>query len=180
MKNNIKLNSKKDLITMILIGLLSLISIVLFTSNLIFSQNSSPIDVDKAIEEIDNKLTTNSDFSANTDITSKRPDKNTGKMEKKVTSGTLYRDDDEDKFLFIFTSPKVDAGKGYLYIDDNLWFYDPSSGEFAKKTVSESIGDSNSRSRDLEKSKLSETYEFKYLGEDKIGKIECYVLAGKA
>ena len=37
----------------------------------------------------------------------------------------VYRRDEEDKQMFLFTKPKSEAGKGYLRLEKNLWMYDP-------------------------------------------------------
>ncbi len=161
------------------ITLLSVIVLLIAVSSILFSQEP-PIDVNEVLDEIDEKLSYDGDFKANITLIQQKINENTKEKEKTVKIAELYRKDDEDKFLMIFTSPKVDAGKGYLYIDDNLWFYDSQSREFTKKTVSESIGGTDSKQRDLEKSKLTDYYDFEYAGEDTVGKIECYTMIGRA
>ena len=34
-----------------------------------------------------------------------------------------YRRDADQKLMILFTKPKTDAGKGYLRVDRNLWYY---------------------------------------------------------
>src|SRR6266540_609139 len=35
----------------------------------------------------------------------------------------VFRRDQDDKQMFLFTKPKSEAGKGYLRIEKNLWLY---------------------------------------------------------
>ena len=37
----------------------------------------------------------------------------------------VYRRDEDDKQMFLFTKPRAEAGKGYLRIDKNLWLLRP-------------------------------------------------------
>ncbi len=156
------------------------IVVLLVTASLSFSQKSAPIDVVKVLDEIDEKLSYDGDFKAVMTLIQQKIDSNTQKKEKTVKIAEVYRKDEDDKFMMIFTSPKVENGKGYLLIDDNLWFYDSKSREFSKKTNSESIGGTDAKQRDLEKSKLTDIFSWEYLGEDKVGKIDTYTMIGRA
>ncbi len=161
-----------------IILIITMILLVVFSSLLISQE--PPIDVNEVLDEIDEKLSYEGDFKAEVTFIQQKINENTKEKEKTVKIAELFRKDEEDKFLMIFTSPKVDAGKGYLYVDENLWFYDSQSREFTKKTVSESIGGTDSKQRDLEKSKLTDYFDFEYAGEDTVGKIECYTMIGRA
>ena len=70
----------------------------------------------------------------------------------------VYRRDEDDKQMFLFTKPKAEAGKGYLRIDKNLWSYDPSTGRWERRTERERIGGTDTRRDDLDESRLSEEY----------------------
>jgi outer membrane lipoprotein-sorting protein len=161
-----------------IILIITMILLIVFSSLLISQE--PPIDVNEVLDEIDEKLSYEGDFKAEVTFIQQKINENTKEKEKTVKIAELFRKDEEDKFLMIFTSPKVDAGKGYLYVDENLWFYDSQSREFTKKTVSESIGGTDSKQRDLEKSKLTDYFDFEYAGEDTVGKIECYTMIGRA
>jgi len=54
-----------------------------------------------------------------------------------------YRRSSDQKFMILFTKPKSSAGQGYLRIDKNLWFYDPSVGKWERRTERERIGGTN-------------------------------------
>src|SRR5512141_1434113 len=51
----------------------------------------------------------------------------------------VYRRDEDEKLMFLFTGPKSEAGKGYLRLEKNLWFYDPSTGKWERRTERERI-----------------------------------------
>ncbi|MEK7690650.1 MAG: outer membrane lipoprotein-sorting protein, partial [Bdellovibrionota bacterium] len=57
----------------------------------------------------------------------------------------VYRRDEDNKFMILFTKPKEEAGKGYLKIDKNLWMFDPNTGRWERRTERERIGGTNSR-----------------------------------
>ena len=61
------------------------------------------------------------------------------------------------------------AGKGYLRIDKNLWFYDPTVGKWERRTERERIGGTNSRRSDFDESRLAEEYDPADEGEEKLG-----------
>ena len=71
--------------------------------------------------------------------------------------------------MILFTAPKSSAGQGYLRIDKNLWFYDPSVGKWERRTERERIGGTNSRRSDFDESRLAEEYDPTDEGEEKLG-----------
>jgi len=81
----------------------------------------------------------------------------------------VFRRSEDEKFMFLFTKPKVSRGQGYLRIDKNLWFYDPTVGKWERRTERERIGGTNSRRSDFDESRLAAEYTPRYLGEAKLG-----------
>jgi outer membrane lipoprotein-sorting protein len=81
----------------------------------------------------------------------------------------VYRRDEDQKLMFLFTAPRGEAGKGYLRLDKNLWFYDPSTGRWERRTERERIGGTDTRRGDLDESRLSEEYTAQWEGEEKLG-----------
>ena len=71
--------------------------------------------------------------------------------------------------MILFTKPKASEGQGYLRIDKNLWFYDPSVGKWERRTERERIGGTNSRRSDFDESRLAEEYDPTDEGEEKLG-----------
>src|SRR5512145_651807 len=81
----------------------------------------------------------------------------------------VFRRDEEDKQMFLFTKPKSEAGKGYLRLEKNLWMYDPSTGRWERRTERERIGGTDTRRGDLDESRLSEEFDATWVGEEKLG-----------
>jgi outer membrane lipoprotein-sorting protein len=81
----------------------------------------------------------------------------------------VFRRDQDDKQMFLFTKPKAEAGKGYLRIEKNLWLYDPSTGRWERRTERERIGGTNTRRGDLDESKIREEYDATWEADEKLG-----------
>jgi hypothetical protein len=86
----------------------------------------------------------------------------------------VYRRDEDDKQMFLFTKPRAEAGKGYLRIDKNLWLYDPSVGRWERRTERERIGGTDTRRGDLDESRLVEEYDARFEGDEKLGAFEVH------
>jgi hypothetical protein len=88
----------------------------------------------------------------------------------------VFRRSKDQKFMILFTKPKASQGQGYLRIDKNLWFYDPSVGKWERRTERERIGGTNSRRSDFDESRLAEEYEPEDLGQEKLGAYSAQVM----
>jgi len=86
-----------------------------------------------------------------------------------VYEAFIFRRGADKKFMILFTKPKASQGQGYLRVDENLWFYDPSVGKWERRTERERIGGTNSRRSDFDESRLAEEYEPEDGGEEKLG-----------
>ena len=113
----------------------------------------------------------NRDFYGHMQMIRKSP--TTGKS---VIEVEMYRKDRKGNFLIFFLAPKTEFGKGYLSIKDTLWFYNPSTREFIRKTKKEAIGGSDAHSRDFEKSNLLKDWKAKVVGPSNVGPIKCWKL----
>lgn len=82
----------------------------------------------------------------------------------------VYRRDEEDKLMILFTAPKTEAGKGYLRIDQNLFRYDPTVGKWERTTERERILGTDTRRADFDESRLAEEYTPSWVGEEKLGR----------
>ena len=71
--------------------------------------------------------------------------------------------------MILFTKPKASQGQGYLRLDKNLWFYDPSVGKWERRTERERIGGTNSRRSDFDESRLAIEYDPTFVAEEKLG-----------
>jgi len=88
----------------------------------------------------------------------------------------VFRRSQDQKFIILFTQPKASQGQGYLRIDKNLWYYDPSVGKWERRTERERIGGTNSRRSDFDESRLAEEYDPEDNGEVKLGNYTAQVL----
>jgi hypothetical protein len=86
-----------------------------------------------------------------------------------VYQGDVYRRDVSDKLVILFSKPQAEAGKGYLRVDDNLFFYDPTVGKWERRTERERIGGTSSQRQDFDQSRLAEEFDPVYVASEKLG-----------
>lgn len=86
-----------------------------------------------------------------------------------VYQAVVYRRDVTDKLAILFTKPQSEAGKGYLRVDNNLFFYDPAVGKWERRTERERIGGTGSNRQDFDQSRLAEEYDPAYVDAGKLG-----------
>jgi len=118
----------------------------------------------RVVREIDQRQRNQGDWKALCYMEQKEKDKTDVVYELLV-----YRRDQDDKQMFLFTKPKAEAGKGYLRIEKNLWLYDPSTGRWERRTERERIGGTNTRRGDLDESRLVEEYDARFEADEKLG-----------
>ena len=124
----------------------------------------TPDELKKAVATVDERQRNSGDWKALCYMEAKEK----GKTDV-VYELLLYRRDEEDKQLFLFTKPKSEAGKGYLRLEKNLWMYDPSTGRWERRTERERIGGTDTRRGDLDESRLVEEYDAAWIGQEKLG-----------
>jgi hypothetical protein len=88
----------------------------------------------------------------------------------------VYRREQEQKFMILFSKPRAEQGKGYLRLDKNLWMYDPGVGKWERRTERERIGGTDTRRGDLDESRLAEEYDVAFAGEEKLGAFQTWKL----
>jgi hypothetical protein len=93
-----------------------------------------------------------------------------------IYEALFFRRSADQRFMFLFTKPKASQGQGYLRIDKNLWFYDPSVGKWERRTERERIGGTNSRRSDFDESRLAQEYDPEFVGEEKLGAYTAVVM----
>jgi hypothetical protein len=116
------------------------------------------------LKEVDTRQNNSGDWRAEAYLEQKEKDK-----VDTVYDTEYFRRSADQKFMILFTKPKSSAGQGYLRIDKNLWFYDPSVGKWERRTERERIGGTNSRRSDFDDSRLAEEYDPTDEGEEKLG-----------
>ncbi len=91
-----------------------------------------------------------------------------------------FRRDDGERFLLLIQEPVTDKGQGYLLEGDNLWFYDPSSRQFAHTSLKENFQGSDARNADFGSNSYSSSYEVEGYLEGTLGNFEVYIIDLKA
>lgn len=124
---------------------------------------------------IDQRIKSTGDYKALVYLEQKERDKPDA-----VREALVYRRDADEKLMILFTKPKGEAGKGYLRVEKNMWFYDPTVGKWERRTDRERIAGTDSRRQDFDQSKLAEEYDPSFEGEEKLGNFDVWVLKLKA
>lgn len=93
-----------------------------------------------------------------------------------VSEILVFRRSEDQKFMILFTQPKASQGQGYLRLDKNLWFYDPTVGKWERRTERERIGGTNSRRSDFDESRLAIEYDPEFVADEKLGAYNAVVL----
>ncbi len=115
------------------------------------------------------------DFSAVYSIVTEKPGENPS-----TTEIQIYRRDVQNQFVILINKPEKQKGQGYLKIDDNVWFFDPESGNFSHSTIKENIQNSQAKNSDFKKHTFSEDYEISSTAAGKLGAFETWILDLKA
>jgi outer membrane lipoprotein-sorting protein len=115
------------------------------------------------------------DFSALYDIVTEKPG------EKPTTTQVkIFRRDEHDQVVILIQKPEAQKGQGYLKIDDNVWFYDPESGNYSHSTMKENVNGSEAKNSDFKKFSYAKDYDVEKAEEGKLGAFATWVLDLKA
>lgn len=128
-------------------------------------------EADRVVRNIDEMERSGGDYKALAYMEAKEKDKT-----DVVYELLAYRRSGDQKLMFLFLEPKTEAGKGYLRIEKNLWFYDPRVGRWERRTERERIGGTDTRRGDLDESRLSEEYTVRWEADEKLGKFDVHRL----
>lgn len=129
----------------------------------------------RLLEVIDDRQRNSGDYKALSFIQQKE----TGR-EDLLYEAVVYRRDADDKLLILFLKPKSEAGKGYLRLDKNLFFYDPTVGKWERRTERDRIIGTNSRRADFDESRLAEEFTPTYVALEKLGAFDVHHLELRA
>jgi outer membrane lipoprotein-sorting protein len=152
-------------------ALLSALGVLLLCSNALATPLSSPEAVVQVLKTIDDRQRNSGDYKSLAYLEQKEKDKTDIARE-----ALIYRRDEDEKLMILFTKPKGEAGKGYIRLDKNLWSYDPGTGKWDRRTERERIAGTDSRRADFDQSKLVEEYDAAYKGEGKLGQFDVWEL----
>ncbi len=111
-----------------------------------------------------------SDFSAVYNIVSEKPGENPATTQIKI-----FRRDLQNQILILLQKPEKQKGQGYLKIDDNVWFYDPESGNFSHSTMKENINNTDAKSSDFKRYTFAADYDIQKTEEGKLGSYEVWI-----
>jgi len=128
---------------------------------------AAPLDqaaTDQLVRVIDDRQQNSGDYKSLVYLEQKERDKT-----DVVREALIYRRDADDKLMILFSKPKGEQGKGYLRMEKNLWFYDPNTGKWERRTERERIAGTDSRRNDFDESRLAEEYTARYEAEGKLG-----------
>jgi outer membrane lipoprotein-sorting protein len=115
------------------------------------------------------------DYSALYDIVSEKPGENPSTTQVKI-----FRRDDHDQIVILIQKPEKQKGQGYLKIDDNVWFYDPESGNYSHSTMKENINGSQAKNSDFKKYTFANDFDIVKTDEGKLGAFATWVLTLKS
>ena len=115
------------------------------------------------------------DFSALLTMSVENPESGIEKMVVRQ-----FRRDDGERFLLLIQEPITEKGQGYLLEGDNLWFYDPSSRQFAHTSLKETFQGSDARNADFGSTSYSDSYEVEGYMEGVLGSFDVYIIDLKA
>lgn len=129
-------------------------------------------DYDARLKHIDELITfSEGDFSAEYTIVQDKPGEGTS-----VSKAAVFRRDKAGTFLILMLEPPDDKGKGYLKVDDSLWFYDPADRRFSFTSAKERFQNSNARNSDFGRSNFASDYQVQASSREQLGKFDCTVL----
>lgn len=94
----------------------------------------------------------------------------------KAFEATVFRRDEDKKWMILFSKPKSEAGRGYLRVDKNLFMYEPSLGRWERNTERASIVGTGSQRSDFDGSKLAEEFNAEFIKDEKLGKFSVHYL----
>jgi hypothetical protein len=129
----------------------------------------SAAEVNNIIKTVDERQRSPGDFKGLCYIETKQKDK-----ADLIYEATVYRRDEQEKFLFLVVKPSNDAGKGWLRVDRNLFLYDPTVGKWDRRTERERIADTDARRQDLDASHMARDFEATFKSEEVLGKFKTY------
>ncbi|WP_407400302.1 outer membrane lipoprotein-sorting protein [Treponema sp.] len=115
------------------------------------------------------------DFKANYSIVQEKPGQG-----KSNTEATMYRRDDESKWVILVNGPEKEKGKGYLQFDNTIWFYDPADKRFTFTSAKDKFQGSNANNSDFTPQHYYRDYKIENTENVKLGKFDCVLFTLKA
>ena len=88
----------------------------------------------------------------------------------------MFRRDAESKFVILISAPSAQKGQGYLEVDNNLWFYDPTSRLFTHSSLKENWQSSDAMNSDFYRTSYARDYSVESGKEATLGTYPVYIL----
>ena len=88
----------------------------------------------------------------------------------------MFRRDSEGKFVILVIAPLAQKGQGYLEVDNNLWFYDPTSRLFTHSSLKDSWQSSDAMNSDFYRTNYARDYSVESWKEGTLGAYPVYIL----
>jgi len=88
----------------------------------------------------------------------------------------MFRRDAEGKFVILISAPSAQKGQGYLEVDNNLWFYDPTSRLFTHSSLKENWQSSDAMNSDFYRTSYARDYSVESWKEATLGAYPVYIL----
>ncbi|MGP1586956.1 MAG: outer membrane lipoprotein-sorting protein [Treponemataceae bacterium] len=92
---------------------------------------------------------------------------------KSINEAIMYRRDKTRNYTIIVTSPKQDLGKGYLQLEDNIWFFDPADKKFTFSSKRDKFQNTNANTSDLAPQEFCKKYKIITAIPKKLGQFDC-------
>lgn len=89
------------------------------------------------------------------------------------TKATMYRRDDESKWVILVTGPEDEKGKGYLQNDGTIWFFDPADHRFTFTSAKDKFQGTNANNSDFTPQHYYRDYSIVKKESVTLGKFQC-------
>lgn len=153
-------------------GFFLFVLISTFNVPTLFAELPSKDELYEICEEISESLNYSEDVSLTISIIDEKANK-----PKTAYQYKLFRRDRSKQITLLQIAPELDKGMGYLQDGDNFWTYDPNTRQFSHYSIKQTIGDSNVKISDVNKTRsFRENYEIIAASEALLGKIPVYKL----
>lgn len=146
--------------------LLSFFICFLIFNAVIYAQTEQDYELLKKCDSTTSFLDT--DFSAEYTLVQDRPGQG-----KSVTEAIMYRRDKNANYTIIITSPAQDKGKGYLQIENDVWFYDPVDRKFTFSSKRDKFQNTNANTADFAPMDFCKNYKITTATPKKLGAFDC-------
>lgn len=153
---------------------LPILAVAVVTAAAWVAHAADPLDgpaMHKLLVDLDERSRNTGDYRAAVFIEQKRRD-----QPDLLYEADVFRRDEEDKLVILFTKPRTEAGKGYLKIEKNLFLFDPTVGKWERRTERERIAGTDSRRADFDELRLSVEFDPVYVGLESLGRYKVHHL----